>query len=237
MANFNTHITVAAAGSLLATGICLQTAHLTQAESAALFAMGTLAGLLPDIDSDHSLPAQWIFSLLSLATALLILFGWQGKLPLWQLLACAAAGAVVMRYIILKLFTRITVHRGLFHSLPAALLAGLATVVLGQHLMGWSLDFTWLAAAFITCGYLLHLLLDEMFSVNLMGSSLKQSFGTALTLFAPAAWPAYLLLYSAVLAGIVLLPMPRFISAAIPRPLESTLDESFNHLLVMVPAW
>ena len=132
MANFNTHITVAAAGSLLATGICLQTAHLSQAEAAALFAMGTLAGLLPDIDSDHSLPAQWIFSLLSLATALLILFGWQGKLPLWQLLACAAAGAVVMRYIILKLFTRITVHRALFHSLPAALLAGLATIVLGQ---------------------------------------------------------------------------------------------------------
>jgi len=180
----------------------------TQGEAAALFALGTLAGLLPDIDSDHSIPAQWLFRLLSLATALFVLFRWQGKMPLWQLLACAGAGAVLMRYIVLNLFARITVHRGLFHSLPAGLLAGLATIALGQLLMDWTLHFSWLAAAFVSGGYLLHLVLDEMFSVNLMGSSLKKSFGTALTLFSPVAWPAYVLLYAAVIAGMLLLPMP-----------------------------
>jgi len=229
MANFKTHITVAAVGSLVATGICLQAGMVNQTEAAGLFAFGTVAGLLPDIDSDHSVPAQWLFRLFSLATAVLILFGCQGKLPLWQLLACAGAGAVVMHYIVLNLFARITVHRGLFHSLPAALLAGLATISLGHQLAGWSLHFTWLAAAFVTCGYLLHLLLDEAFSVNLTGSHLKQSFGTALTLFSPAAWFSYLLLYSAVIAGIWLLPMPRGVDAS--------LHGSVTDLLAMIPVW
>jgi len=237
MANFNTHITVAAASSLLATGICLQAGTVTQGEAAALFIFGTLAGLLPDIDSDHSVPAQWLFRLFSLATALLILFGGQGKMLLWQLMACAVAGGVIMHYIVLNLFCRITVHRGLFHSVPAALLAGLAMIVLGQQLMGWPLHFIWLAAGFVTGSYLLHLLLDEMFSVNLMDSTLKQSFGTALTLFSTASWPAYLLLYAAVITGALLLPIPRFISGFLPQVLEQSVQGSFNHLLAVISIW
>ncbi|MDQ6992572.1 MAG: metal-dependent hydrolase [Mariprofundus sp.] len=216
MANFNTHITVAAAGSFVATAICMQAGAVTQGQAAALFSFGTIAGLLPDIDSDHSIPAQWIFRLFSLATALFILFFFQAEMGLWQLLATAAAGAICMRFVILKIFTHLTTHRGLFHSLPAAILAGLAMICIGQKLMHWSLSFTWLAAAFVSSGYLLHLLLDELFSVNLMGSSFKKSFGTALTIFSRESWLSYLLLYIAIAIAIILLPLP-----PIATPLQS----------------
>ncbi|MDX8404979.1 MAG: metal-dependent hydrolase [Mariprofundus sp.] len=225
MANFNTHVSIAAAGSLAATGICLQAGLVSQGEAVGLFACGTLAGLLPDIDSDHSLPAQWLFRLISLATALLILFaGLSTGMPLWKLLLYAAVGAGLMRYGILQIFAHITVHRGLFHSLPAALLAGLLVVALGQYVMPWSQSFTWLAGAFVCAGYLLHLLLDELFSVNLTGGYIKSSFGTALTLFSPASWLAYLAMYSAVVTGLCLLPVP---PAMIPLSLTQLLQGGF----------
>jgi len=79
---------------------------------------------------------------------------------------------------------------------------------IGIHLLGWALHFAWLAAAFVCGGYLIHLLLDELYSVNFMGSTLKKSFGSALTLFNRSSWLSYLLLYAIVGAGFYLLPMP-----------------------------
>jgi len=66
-----------------------------------------------------------------------------------------------------------------------------------------------LAASFVSGGYLLHLLLDEIYSVNFMGSTLKKSFGSALTLFTRSSWLSYLLLYAAVGASFYLLPTPQ----------------------------
>jgi len=136
------------------------------------------------------------------------MFALQGQVNLLYLLAISLISALFVRYIAYALFAGITEHRGLFHSLPAALLFGLSTVSIGIHMLGWSLHFAWLAAAFVSGGYLLHLLLDEIYSVNFMGSTLKKSFGSALTLFTRSSWLSYLLLYAIVGAGFYLLPMP-----------------------------
>ncbi|TLS77269.1 hydrolase [Mariprofundus erugo] len=218
MANFRTHIGVAGIASLAAANAATTAGMATTPEAVILCSLGMIGGMFPDIDSDHSVAAHWLFRLLTLATTLMVVITLQGTMPLWSLLAWAAATAVLMRYVVLTLFTRITVHRGLFHSLPAVLLTGLITVALGQKLLAWSLPFCWLAGGFISGGYLLHLLLDELFSVNLANSELKQSFGTALTLFSPAAWRSYLLLYTAVAAGFWLLPMPEQLQSAILHP-------------------
>jgi len=69
-------------------------------------------------------------------------------------------------------------------------------------------NLAWLAAAFVGGGYLLHLLLDEIYSVDLMGGSFKQSFGSALTLFNTSAWGSYLLLYLAVVFALAFAPFP-----------------------------
>ncbi len=208
MANFNTHITVAGIASLAATGICLQADIITQSQALLLLPLGIIAGVLPDIDSDHSIPARLIFGILSFAVTAALVFSYQGKMNIYTLLLLAGTGGLFMRYIILHVFTRITIHRGLFHSLPAALLSGLLVVLPGIHLLHWTVNFTWLAALFISGGYLLHLLLDEMYSVDLMGGTFKQSFGSALTLFSTSAWVSYLLLYFAVGLGFVFSPFP-----------------------------
>jgi len=209
MANFQTHITVAVVGSTAATAVCAQAGVVDHTQALLLIALGTLAGILPDIDSDHSVPTRLIFNVLSFAVATATLFTLLGQLPIISLLAVALLCALFVRYIAYSLFAGITEHRGLFHSLPAALLFGLSTVSIGIHVLGWSLSFAWLSAAFVSGGYLLHLLLDELYSVNFMGSTLKKSFGSALTLFTRSSWLSYLLLYALVGTGFYLLPTPK----------------------------
>ncbi len=208
MANFQTHLTVAAGGSIAATAVCVQSGMVDHSHGLLLVALGTLAGILPDIDSDHSVPTRLVFNVISFAVATATLFALQGQVSLLYLLGISLLSALFVRYIAYAIFAGITEHRGLFHSLPAALLFGLATISIGIHVLGWSLSFAWLAASFVSGGYLLHLLLDEIYSVNFMGSTLKKSFGSALTLFSRSSWLSYLMLYALVGTGFYLLPTP-----------------------------
>lgn len=208
MANFRTHLTVAAAGSITATAVCIQSGIISQPEALLLVALGTLAGILPDIDSDHSVPTRLVFSIISFAVATAALLILQGKVHLMVMLAVSLLSALFIRYVVYALFAGITEHRGLFHSLPAALLFGLMTISTGIHVLGWQLDFAWIAATFVSGGYLLHLILDEIYSVNFMDSTLKQSFGSALTLFNRSSWFSYVLLYAIAGTGFYLLPGP-----------------------------
>ncbi|OIO67002.1 MAG: hydrolase [Zetaproteobacteria bacterium CG1_02_53_45] len=208
MASFQTHIAVAAVGSLTASAVCLETGLLNQPQALALFSLGILAGILPDIDSDHSIPTRLVFTILSFAVAISAILIFQGQLSLLYLLGLALTGALFVRFIVYALFARMTEHRGLFHSLPAALIFGLGAFSLAYYLLGLTLNLAWLTAAYVSAGYLLHLLLDELYSVNFIGLSMKKSFGSALTLFSHSSWFAYLLMYAALGLAFYLLPLP-----------------------------
>ncbi len=208
MASFQTHIAVAAAGSLTASAVCIETGLINQPQALALFALGILAGILPDIDSDHSIPTRLVFNILSFAVAISAILIFQGQMNLFYLLALALMSALSVRYIVYTLFARVTEHRGLFHSVPAALLFGLSTFALAFYLLSLSLNLAWLSAAFVSGGYILHLLLDELYSVNFIGVSMKKSFGSALSFFSRSSWLSYLLLYAAIGLGLYILPLP-----------------------------
>jgi len=206
MASFQTHIAVAGAASLAGAGICMQSGLASDSQALLLLVLGSMAGILPDVDSDHSISIRMVFGLLAFATAAALVFAFMGKQPLPVLLLLALLGVAVVRMVLYPAFAHMTVHRGLFHSIPAALLAGLLAILSGAWLLGWHARFCWLAGLFVSGGYLLHLLLDEMYSVNLAGHRLKASFGSALTLFSVREWQGYVVLYIAVLLGFVLLP-------------------------------
>ncbi len=208
MASFQTHITVAGAASLAGAGVCVQSGLASEPQALLLLGMGTVAGILPDVDSDHSISIRMVFGLLSFATAVALMFALMGRQPLPVLLLLALLGVAVVRMVVYPAFAHMTVHRGLFHSVPAAVLAGLVTMLLGEGLLGWHAQFYRLAGLFVSGGYLLHLLLDEIYSVNLAGHRLKASFGSALTVFSLREWQGYVLLYAAVLLGFVFLPHP-----------------------------
>ena len=65
----------------------------------------------------------------------------------------------------------------------------------------------WLAAAFMFVGYMTHLILDEIYSVDVLNERIKSSFGSALKLFdshAPIASAAM----AAVVVGLFLVTPP-----------------------------
>ena len=82
-----------------------------------------------------------------------------------------------------------TVHRGMFHSLPAVVIFGELSFLLASG------EDTWLRAykaGGVVLGYLSHLVLDEIYSVEWKRGfvRIKKSFGTALKMYSTkAVWP------------------------------------------------
>jgi membrane-bound metal-dependent hydrolase YbcI (DUF457 family) len=182
MANFKTHILVATvlSGALAVGGTI--TGLASPVEAVCYWLAGSLGGLLPDIDSDESVALRIVFRLFGALVAGLLVVYCITRLPNWQVLGLAASGYLIARYPLLWVFARLTVHRGLLHSLLANLLFGLVTVVLTHHLLSLNAHLAWGIGGFVIMGATVHLLLDEMYSVDLSGMRIKRSFGTALKL-------------------------------------------------------
>lgn len=180
MANFKTHISVAAACSgSLATGF-LVVGVASPSDVWLYFAMGTLGGILPDIDAHKSIPGRMLFSFFALVVAFLTMFSRAGVYSIVELSILWLVTFVAVRYVIFQLFARFTVHRGIFHSLLAAVFFWLCTTNIGYYLFGMTPLNAWMAGAFVGAGYVMHLVLDEISSVDLVGARVKRSFGTAL---------------------------------------------------------
>lgn len=182
MANFHTHITVAAAGGALIGCMGWQAQWWPAPQALLMVALVAFGGILPDIDADRSRSIRLIFNLLSvpsLVMGVILLESW--LTPGLLLMACAGIYFCV-RYFAAVLFSRLTVHRGIWHSLLAAGLCTLATAALSFHLLAQSAWLAWCHGAAVLLGFLIHLSLDELFSVDLEGARLKRSFGTALKL-------------------------------------------------------
>ncbi len=180
MADFKTHLSVAGTLSgVLAVG-CLQTGLAEPRDALLLFTMGTVGGILPDIDSDHSIPVNILFSCLATLAAFFSVFSKIGAYSIVEALLLWVAVFLIVRYLIFELFKRFTVHRGVFHSLLAAVFFCFLNATLLHKAFALPSALAWLSGGFIMIGYLIHLLLDELYSVDMMGVRLKKSFGTAL---------------------------------------------------------
>lgn len=182
MANFNTHLGVAAVGSGMLATLCLQVGLVDEKDAILLASMGVVGGILPDIDLHYSYPSRILFSLLGIVVAFLWIFAAENDLPIIHLWGAGLGIYLLVRYPIWTIFQKITVHRGAIHSIGVAILFGFATAAISFHLFGRAAFLSWLIALFIFLGFILHLILDEVYSVDFMGKRLKRSFGTALKL-------------------------------------------------------
>lgn len=181
MADFKTHIT---ASTVL--GIGYGTAAYLQfgvpiGHCVVAGALCSVAGMLPDLDSKTGIPQREMLSFVSVLVPMLMLFRLQELgLTSEQMVFVAGVSYVVIRFGVGYLFKRFTKHRGMWHSIPAAGVAALATyLVCFSPESGIRLFKAW--AVFI--GFTLHLLLDELYSVDVMGRRLKKSWGTAFKFF------------------------------------------------------
>jgi membrane-bound metal-dependent hydrolase YbcI (DUF457 family) len=160
----------------------------------------TLGGLLPDLDSDSGVPVRELFGLAAAVTPLLLLERLRLHFTGEETLVLLAAIYLGIRYGAAAVFKRATVHRGMFHSIPALLITGLA-VYLFFHSDREMLR--WYVAGGTMVGFLSHLVLDELYSVDFTGARLRLNkyAGSALKFWSrsvPATLGTYL-----VLAGLV----------------------------------
>jgi hypothetical protein len=161
----------------------------------ALLAAGltALGGLMPDLDSDSGVPVRELFGIAAAVTPCL-LYPRLGALSLERRLVLLGWLYLFIRYVLSEIFKRWTVHRGMFHSIPALLIAGLAAYLLYPATAEYRLRL-FLAGA-VMLGFLSHLVLDEAYSVDFTGARLRLNryAGSALKL-ASRSWAATLTAY------------------------------------------
>lgn len=182
MANFRTHITVAAAGGMLIAYGGWQAQWWPVNQALLVVALVAFGGILPDIDADRSRSIRLIFNLLSVPSLVLGVLLLQPWLTPGLLLVACGGIYFSVRYLAAVLFSRLTVHRGIWHSLLAGALCGLATATLSFNLLNQPAWLAWSHGVAVLAGFVIHLSLDEVYSVDLEGARLKRSFGTALKL-------------------------------------------------------
>jgi hypothetical protein len=200
MANFATHLYGGALVSSVASLGLYSTGLAGPEQTQACFFLGVAGGLLPDIDSGASKPVRGVFTLLAISLAFTTAFALIGRLPLLDLAMVWVGTFLIVRYLVLEAFARLTVHRGVWHSWLAVVLAGLAAANAAHHGLGVSAGESWVVGGFVALGYLTHLCLDELASVDLLNHRVRRSFGTALKPFSLAAPCASLLMLLAVVA-------------------------------------
>ena len=190
MANFNTHLNVAALLTGLSSASLVAAGHIELNTAIWLWFLGTMGGLLPDIDSDNSTSLDTIFNLFAFAIILIvmryIIDEDMGDLSFLKVIAIPVVTYGVMKYGLRTIFERLTVHRGSCHSLLFLALCGLLTTQIIANVDGINSNkadsLAWLSGGFVFLGGFIHLLLDEIYSVDLRNIRIKRSFGTALKL-------------------------------------------------------
>lgn len=188
MGNYRQHLGFAASfGAVYASvAYVLGGVHWAYGTVAAL--LTTVSGLLPDLDSASGVEVRGLTGMLGLLTALGV---WR-KLaraqpsPSFEYHLLAMVGTYIfVRHALRRILTRISVHRGISHSLPfCAVWGGLVYL----HYPSNDHFVRLMMASAVMLGFFSHLLLDEMCSVDLQGARVNRAFGTALKLWAPSAW-------------------------------------------------
>ncbi len=145
-----------------------------------------LGGLLPDLDSDSGVPVRELSHLAAAIVPFVLLRRVAGLgISPEQALLVVAGSYLFVRYVLTNIFRKATVHRGMFHSIPAMLIAGLLTFLGLDHPAFESRMFF---AIGIMLGFLSHLVLDELCSVDLNGvvPKLNHFAGTAVKFWSPS---------------------------------------------------
>ena len=159
----------------------------------------SVAGMLPDLDSGPGIPLKESVAFAAAVVPMMMIHRFhQMQLPLEAMILAGAAIYLVIRFGLSWLLKNYSHHRGMFHSLPAAAIAGQTAFL--AFAAEEPLRRYFVASA-VVLGFLTHLVLDEIWSVKLgmFGPKFKKSFGTALKFHGPVLWPN-LLTYALALA-------------------------------------
>jgi membrane-bound metal-dependent hydrolase YbcI (DUF457 family) len=188
MAGFRTHIGTSTA---LGIGYAVGAHYLFNvAPESCVLAGGlcSVSGMLPDLDSDSGVPLRESVAFAAAAVPVMMIRRFERLgMPLETMIMCGMVIYLVIRFGLAKLLKKYTVHRGMFHSLPAALIAAEIAFLLFDRENLWLRYYT---AGGVLLGFLSHLVLDEIWSIDFRRGvpRLKKSFGTALKFWGDSLW-------------------------------------------------
>ncbi|MGH7169225.1 MAG: metal-dependent hydrolase [Gemmataceae bacterium] len=190
MAAFKQHVTFS---SLLGVGYAaaLAGAGFEWVHSVLAGSLCGIAGMLPDLDSPSGRPVRELFGITAIAVPLLLAYRLrQSGMEPEQLVLLAAFLYLLIRFGLSWAFKHLTVHRGMFHSIPAMLIAGEAVFL--AHDCPDNRSRLMLAGG-IMLGFLSHLVLDEIYAVDMNGLTprFNKAAGSALKFFSKS-WAASL---------------------------------------------
>jgi membrane-bound metal-dependent hydrolase YbcI (DUF457 family) len=194
MADYRTHVCTS---GLIGVGVGIAAPLLggfTPVQGALAGVLTAVAGMLPDLDSQSGRPVREVFGLTAaLAPVVLMerLRSWSGDAEGTMLLAILLY--IAIRYGAGTVLGMIAVHRGMYHSIPAMFIAAELTF-LGY--MSEDVQTRLLMAGGVLAGFLSHLILDEVYSVEWSGLAvkLKSSAGSAVKLWGKS-FPANVFTY------------------------------------------
>ncbi len=225
MAAYREHITVS---GMLGAGVGLASTFafgFTPVQGMLAGWLTAIGGILPDLDSESGRPVREMFGLTASVLPLLML----GRVLRWTgmqndpetIMVLFLTMYLLIKYGLASLVATVSVHRGMFHSIPALLITSEAAWLAYPS---DSPRVKLLMAGGIGAGFFSHLLLDEIYSVQWSGVriTLKKSAGSALKFFGngfSGNAVAYVLLVCLTLvtlneAGIIARPVPSTLRAS-----------------------
>ncbi len=152
-----------------------------------VFIAGLFGSFLPDLDSDTGKPVKILLISSGLFCAVIAgVYLYEINETDIKLFILYTLGAFLFVYFVLGgIFKKLTHHRGIFHSIPAALLSSLLILAILNN-FNLALTTKMAISLAVGIGYLSHLILDELNSVvNLKGIPFvpNKSSGSALKMY------------------------------------------------------
>ena len=183
MADFKAHTSVGTLWGLLLGIVSVISDFCSLIGGIVILFLAATSSAAPDIDSDTGRPRELVLSFLGIAIPIVLLFNISDSTSSENILAATLISFFLVRYILGYLLAKFTVHRGLWHSIPAAVLCSEITYLLFFDL---PVKVRLLYVLSVLGGFISHLLLDEMYSVKVLALDTKRSFGTALKFTGPS---------------------------------------------------
>jgi LexA-binding, inner membrane-associated putative hydrolase len=203
MADFKTHMSVStAAGVLYAVAGSQSGMPLTTC----LLAGGlcSVSGMLPDLDSESGRPLREAGTLAAAVVPMLMVDRFQRmNLNHESMVLAAALVYFAIRFVLTEVFRRYTVHRGMWHSLPAAAIVGMVSFLV---MSSEDISLRMFKTMAVVLGFVSHLILDEIWSVDFRKGKyqFKTSFGSALKLWGNSSWANYVTYFKVAILAVLI---------------------------------
>jgi len=180
VAGFKTHITTSTLLGIAYGGTAYGVYHLPLSTCVLAGGLCGVSGMLPDIDSDSGRPLRESMAFGAAVVPMMMVDRFKAMhMDLESIILAGGAIYLLIRFGLAAILKHYTVHRGMFHSIPAAAIAGEVAFLVFDH---QQIVLRYFVAGAVVLGFMSHLILDELWSIEWHRGRirLKSSFGTAI---------------------------------------------------------